>query len=138
MPEGPEFAVRASQILVVEDDAAIRERLQLMLEVFGYRVRVSGSVDEALAFAEAPGARFDALVTDLIMPGMNGRQLARRMRKSDAELGVVFLSGHADDLGLGNEELDASTRWLLKPFTPQQLERELSGLAGLVADASSR
>ena len=128
----PPADAAACRILLVGDDDQTRGRLAVILAVLGHRVDLAASADEALRLSGVSGAHFDALVTDLIMPGLNGRQLAARLRKRAPGLGVLFLSGHADDLGLGAEVLDASTRWLRKPFTVDQFERELGGLPGIV------
>lgn len=122
-----------SQILLVEDDYQRRGRTAIILGVLGYRVTATESADRALELAEAPGADFDALVTELKLPGMSGPELASRLRKRIPELAVLFLSGDADAPEFVAQALGVSDRSLCRPFTPEQLERELGEFPDLVS-----
>ena len=79
---------------------------------------------------ETPGSEFAALVTNVILPGLTGRQLAARFRKRHPGRAILFLAGYGDDLGLGCESLDAHTRLLRRPFPPEQLHACLTQVLG--------
>jgi CheY-like chemotaxis protein len=109
-------------VLLVEDDDAVRAVARRMLELQGMTVLQAANPGEALrAAADHPG-RLDVLVTDVRLPGMDGPELAARVRAARPDLRVVFMSG-----GLREEALhaaappDATVEFVQKPFTPAQL-----------------
>jgi PAS domain S-box-containing protein len=111
-------------ILLVEDEAAVREVLGRMLRSFGYTVVQAGSVAEAMEVAEetyASGRRFDLVLTDVVMPGESGRALAERLAERWPELRVLYMSGYTDDEILRRGLLQSDTRFLQKPFTSDRL-----------------
>jgi PAS domain S-box-containing protein len=110
-------------ILLVEDDDRIRKLSRRILEQRGYEVESAGSSYEALSLAERLDDRLDLLVTDVILPGMNGGQLAEDLARRHAGLRVVFMSGYADDVLARRGILDPDTKLLEKPFTREQLCR---------------
>jgi two-component system, cell cycle sensor histidine kinase and response regulator CckA len=105
-------------ILVVEDQAAIRALVHRSLVRAGYDVRTARDGDAALAAAAADAP--DLLLTDVVMPGLSGAELAQRMRARLPELRVVYMSGHPFEL---RQEVDAAEpdAVLRKPFTPDEL-----------------
>jgi len=107
-------------ILVCEDDQALRDVVRAALRAQGYSVVVDGAGAEALERVEQ-GAEPDLLVTDVVMPGMNGWQLARAMRGRFAELGVLYLSGYTP-ASKEEEEVERSL-FLEKPFRIPKLLR---------------
>jgi signal transduction histidine kinase/ActR/RegA family two-component response regulator len=87
----------ADKILVVDDDPMVRQVVAVTLERAGYRVQAVGSAEEALAsYAAAPPDPFRLVLSDLVMPHMNGAELARRLLGHDANVHVLFMSGQAD------------------------------------------
>jgi PAS domain S-box-containing protein len=124
-PEGEDGATDAvspggsGSILVVEDDEAIRALVRGVLEASGYDVRVAAAAEEALAGPDA-----DLLVTDILMPGMNGRELAARILERAPETRVIFISGYTGD----QVELVENARFLAKPFTPSELLKQVQAL----------
>jgi CheY-like chemotaxis protein len=95
-------------ILIVDDEAPVREFLRRALEMVGYVTHVASGAIEALRAAAAL-ERVDILVTDLMMPGIRGDELARRLRLKDPDLKVLYVTGFSDDLfearrGLWNNE----------------------------------
>jgi PAS domain S-box-containing protein len=114
-------------ILLVEDDARVREPLQLALERHGYRVVAASNGDDALgAFATArPG--IDLVVTDVVMPYMSGPQLVDELRQTHPALPVLYVSGYPErSLELLNERgQEGAWALLQKPFTPTQLAQEI-------------
>jgi two-component system, cell cycle sensor histidine kinase and response regulator CckA len=123
-------AAASRTILVVEDDRALRELLRITLEGSGYTVLAAADAAEALRLAEPPGRAIALLVSDVMMPGMTGPDLARRLRASRAGLEVLLVSGYSRD----SELLDPRVAFLQKPFRPQTLTDLVRGL--LDPDAS--
>lgn len=109
-------------VLLVEDDAAVREIVRFTLEAQGYHMLEAKSGDEAFRLALEHGGEIHLLVTDLVMPGMDGRQLAERLRIGRRSTRVLYVSGYAGDalLRYGGSHGDAALL-LQKPFTPRDL-----------------
>lgn len=125
--ESVETDVRAGNetILLVEDEEGVRRIARLALERRGYRVLEASSAEEALTVAERTTEPIDLLLTDVIMAGIGGSELARRLRSARPELQVLFMSGYTDEAilthGVGHE----SPELLRKPFTPDSLARKV-------------
>ncbi|HEU4763937.1 MAG TPA: ATP-binding protein, partial [Gemmatimonadales bacterium] len=110
----------AEMILLVEDEPAIRRLMDRALRALGYQVMTAAEPKEALArVAEAPAV--DLLVTDVVMPGMGGRELATRIREAHPTLRVLFISGYTEDVVLRQGERRERDAFLAKPFTPSDL-----------------
>jgi two-component system cell cycle sensor histidine kinase/response regulator CckA len=107
-------------VLVVEDEPAVRRLVKRLLEDQGYRVIQAGSAEDALLQAEAHVGVIDLLVTDVVLPRMNGRALFDRMASEHPGVRVVFMSGHAHDV-LGAHLQDGIGLFLHKPFAPDEL-----------------
>ena len=90
-----------------------------------YRVLVASSGDEALAMCERIPTPIDALVTDVVMPGMGGRELADRVTERFPDLKVLFMTGFTDDEFLRRGILDQGRDIMVKPFSPKDLLRRL-------------
>jgi YesN/AraC family two-component response regulator len=88
-------------------------------------VVAAANPDEALAITRDFKDRIDLMVTDVVMPGMSGRQLAERLAKTLPDLKVLFVSGYTDDAIVHHGILDPGTAFLQKPFTPQALARKV-------------
>ena len=121
MPRGTET------ILLVEDDAGVRELIRAFLTRCGYTVLEAGGVAEAEALFDEHAADIRLLVTDVVMPQMNGRILAERFLSRQPSLRVLFVSGYTDDQVLTSASATAA-RFLQKPFTPQTLARTVRQL----------
>jgi PAS domain S-box-containing protein len=115
----------AATLLVVEDDAMVRSLTRLALEQRGYRVLVAAGGPDALRLAGAHEGPIDLLVTDVVMPGMGGREVAERLAAARPGLRVLFLSGYIDDAALRQQVAGAEVGFLQKPFTPTALAREV-------------
>ncbi len=113
-------------VLFVEDEPLIRELLAQMLEGLGYRVRAAAQGEEALKLVEEDGLRPDLLITDVVMPGMGGRELAERLSRKQPGLKILYTSGYTDDAIGHHGVLDQGIPFLQKPFS-------IVGLAGKVA-----
>ena len=108
-------------ILLVEDEAAVRQFARRALEASGYVVLVAPDGVEALALAERHAAPIHVLLTDVVMPGMAGPELARRLAARRPTLRVLFCSGYTDDATVLDGVREAGTPFLQKPFTPEDL-----------------
>lgn len=117
-------------VLVVEDEDAVRRVVRKVLERLGHKVLTAADGDEALALVDASGEPIDLLVTDLVMPGRSGREVAAELCAAQPGLPVLFMSGYtteaAGDLGL----LDEGRAFLQKPFS-------VEALSGIVRDLLS-
>jgi two-component system, cell cycle sensor histidine kinase and response regulator CckA len=118
------------RILLVEDNEIVRGPVTLLLEALGYDVVPAEGPTEALELA-ADGAPIDLLLTDVVMPGMNGRQLAERLRELRPELKVLFMSGYNDDAVIARGVIDHEIAFLQKPFGADQLSQAVAELFGL-------
>jgi CheY-like chemotaxis protein len=112
-------------ILLAEDDEMVRE---LVIEIFredGYTVLDAPNGAAALAISDRHEGCIDLLVTDLVMPGMNGIELARRVCDSRPGIPVLFMSGYAEDAKERLGDLDEGRAFLQKPITPTKLSRKV-------------
>ena len=108
-------------ILVVEDDGGLRELTREVLEERGYRILSAPSGPEALALAEAHAGTIHLLLTDVVMLGMSGRELAQALAVSRPQTKVLFTSGYTDDAIVHHRVLEEGTAFIQKPFTPGSL-----------------
>jgi two-component system, cell cycle sensor histidine kinase and response regulator CckA len=106
-------------ILLVEDETDVREQLSLAIERQGYRVLQARSGEEGLSRAEAYEGPLDLVLTDVIMPGISGRDMAGRLRLLRGRLPVIYMSGHTEEV-LGFHPEDDS-ELIGKPFTLEKL-----------------
>jgi signal transduction histidine kinase/CheY-like chemotaxis protein len=112
-------------ILIVEDDALVREYVVTHINRFGYRTMAAGNAAEALTIIDSP-ERIDLLFTDVIMPGgMNGRQLATEAVRRRPELKVLYTSGYTENAIVHHGRLDAGVLLLPKPYLSADLARML-------------
>jgi two-component system cell cycle sensor histidine kinase/response regulator CckA len=118
MPRAPVHRRGGETILLVEDEIAVRNLVRTTLASSGYAVLDAGSGEEALAVARAHRGPLHLLLTDVVMPGMNGRELAARIAAEHPEARVMFMSGYTDDVIAHHGVLEAGTDFLEKPFAP--------------------
>jgi CheY-like chemotaxis protein len=112
-------------ILIVEDDALVREYVVTQINRFGYRTLAAGNAAEALSIIDSP-ERIDLLFTDVIMPGgMNGRQLATEALKRRPDLKVLYTSGYTENAIVHHGRLDAGVLLLPKPYLSSDLARRI-------------
>jgi two-component system cell cycle sensor histidine kinase/response regulator CckA len=108
-------------VLVVEDEPALLRLTKRSLETLGYTVLAASRPDEAIALATAHAGPVHMLVTDVVLPGMNGRSLAERLSANMPNLKCLFVSGYPDGAMGQSGELDEDLNFLQKPFTPKAL-----------------
>ncbi|OPZ59887.1 MAG: Blue-light-activated protein [Deltaproteobacteria bacterium ADurb.Bin510] len=112
-------------ILLAEDDPLMREFISDALTHLGYRVLAAASGPEALRLAHACDDGIDLLLTDVVMPGMNGRQLAERLQAERPGLKVLFASGYTQDAIVHQGVLEQHLNFIGKPFSAQSLACKL-------------
>jgi len=120
------ISVRGSEtVLLVEDDEMIRALVQKVLKANGYTTLVAESGPAALRLAGQHDGRIHLLMTDVVMPGMNGREVAERLAPAHAGIEVLYLSGYTDDAIVHHGVLEPGIAFLQKPFTPAVLVRKV-------------
>jgi two-component system cell cycle sensor histidine kinase/response regulator CckA len=112
-------------VLVVEDEDELRRLAADELARWGYIVLTAAHGTEALAVVESLDRGLDLLVTDVVMPGIDGVELAAELTKRFPDLPVLFMSGHLDEEARGRRPLDEDADFLAKPYTPLQLARRV-------------
>ncbi|MCE9580131.1 MAG: response regulator [Deltaproteobacteria bacterium] len=121
--EGPTHMPVATHdtVLLVEDQADLRNLIQIMFAEIGYHVLAAATPTEALALGTATGVHIDLLLTDIVMPGMSGPQLAAELLKRRPEIAVIYMTGYFGD-ALTQYGIDEAAATLIhKPFKPEQL-----------------
>ena len=118
-------------VLVVEDDELVRAVLVRALTETGFRVLPAANGAEALEIAGKPDQQLDAVITDLAMPELRGRELAERLEKLRPGVPVLFVSGHADDEVARRGLLDPGKPFLQKPFDPDEIAVKVRELLDL-------
>lgn len=120
----PELGARET-ILLVEDEPTIQEMAQMMLERLGYVVLPATSPREAVKLAEAHAGDIQLLMTDVIMPEMNGRDLAAKLQALNPDLKCLFMSGYAADVIVDHGVLAAGVHFIQKPFSMRSLAAKI-------------
>lgn len=98
-----------------------------MLEESGYSVVAAGTPDEAVSLLSDTDRPFDLLLTDVAMPGMNGRLLSRKAESARPGIGVLFMSGYSKELFIKSGLLEEGVHFLYKPFSRDALVRAVRG-----------
>ena len=112
-------------VLLVEDEGILRSLCVQILERLGYKVLQARDGTEALAVAQGYGERIDLLLTDVVMPGMNGADLARQLVPHNLGMQVLFMSGYTEDVISHHGVLDEDVSFIGKPYTPLVLARKV-------------
>jgi DNA-binding response OmpR family regulator len=111
--------------LLVEDQEHVRRYVALVLTGLGYRVLEADSGAAALAVAAAHKGPLDLLLTDVVMPGINGRALAEQMTVQYPAIRVLYMSGHSDDIADRHGVLQNGGSYLQKPFGAEALGQKV-------------
>ncbi len=115
-------------ILLVEDEPAILEMAQLMLEFLQYKSLTANSPGEALDLMEQHQGQIDLLITDVIMPGMNGRELAERINTQRPGIACLFMSGYPAEHIARRGRIESGVEFIQKPFSLPELSRKIHHL----------
>ncbi len=128
----PENLCGTETILIAEDDVLVRDLAVRVLESYGYRIIAVGDSKEAILWLKSQDAPLDLILTDMVMPGLNGNELSRLIRCRYPDIRILFMSGYSHDIldmyGIGEEDF----QFLPKPFT----SKELAGKVRNVLDHS--
>ncbi len=127
-PRAPSARTGPYTVLLVEDDDMVRAVTRGMLSVKGCRVLEARNGRDALRVWQESAATVQVLVTDVVMPGLNGRELAEHLQRQQPDLKVLFVSGQTDGLFLDQNHLPRGTAFLAKPFAPDVLNAAVEGL----------
>jgi signal transduction histidine kinase/CheY-like chemotaxis protein len=112
-------------ILVVEDEPGLNGIICKMLRDMNYKVLTALSGNDATKISAEYKDRIHLLLTDVVMPGMNGRELADTLKQDRKDLLVIYMSGYTDDQMIQNEILHSSGQYIQKPFTPEALTEKI-------------
>ena len=118
----------AGNILVADDDAAIRTVLNQALSRAGYEVRSTSNA--ATLWRWVSQGEGDLIITDVVMPGMGGRELVKRLAQTRPETKVLYLSGYTEDAIVNDGTTESGKTFLQKPFTLQNLSRKVREILG--------
>jgi two-component system cell cycle sensor histidine kinase/response regulator CckA len=123
------FSAHGHTVLLVEDDDGVRALVRLMLEQYGFEILEAGSGDDALALSEASADdAIQLLVTDTVLPGLGGIELAHRVRARHPSLVTLVMSGYSETLATGGLRLGEGTTFIAKPFSPTEFADKLGTL----------
>jgi CheY-like chemotaxis protein len=127
-PPSAGVARGSETILLVEDDDQVRRLVSRILEKHGYHVLDASTPREALRLANQRAQRLHLLITDVVMPQMNGRELAERVRALRPDVEILYMSGYSEHLLDKNGVLEAGLNFLPKPITPAALTQAVRAL----------
>ena len=123
---GPEALCQGmGQILVVEDDESLREVIPHILDRLGFTYMMADTPEEALEIGRRPGTEIDVLLTDVVMPGMSGKELWEKFRVIRPDAQVVYMSGYTADVISMQGVLDSGVHFIQKPFSTAELGKKL-------------
>ena len=123
----------APRVLVVEDEPAVRRLVRSVLEAEGYRVHEAANGREALEYLERRASHVDLILTDVVMPDINGPELVTRLGGLGHSARILFMSGYADSKLLSRGLNERTMRILRKPFTPDELKIRVGELIADIA-----
>jgi two-component system, cell cycle sensor histidine kinase and response regulator CckA len=112
-------------ILLVEDEETVRNLVRETLGTYGYKVLEAANGADGLLIYEQYAESIDLLLTDSVMPGMGGNDLAKALLKISPHLKVLFMSGYTDEIIINHGILDKTANFIQKPFTPRTLARSV-------------
>ena len=124
-PEPPALRGGHETVLLVEDAAPVRTLARRSLEACGYTVLDAADGPSAIELSARHAGAIAVLVTDVVMPGMSGRELAERLAPTRPEMKVLYTSGYTDDAMVRQGVLNAGVAFLQKPFVPDSLARKV-------------
>ena len=121
-------AGRQPVVLLAEDNALVREAIRMLIEMQGCTVIEAADGSQALAFGSAYAGRIDLFVSDAMMPGLNGPEVFKMLRRQRPDLPALFVSGYAQERVFPNGSLPPGAAYLHKPFTPSDFAQAFEQL----------
>jgi len=128
--ESPAAGRGMETILVVEDEVDVLDYAAEVLQTYGYNVIKAATAGEALYVSERRKGPVDLVLTDVVMPNMNGQELADSLRHFQPGIKVLFMSGYTDDVVAQHGVLEKGLHFIEKPFTPEELARKIREVLG--------
>jgi PAS domain S-box-containing protein len=128
--EEPPVGHATGRILLVEDDEMVREVTKDILTAIGYTVLAVETPHEAVSLSEKPDERIDLLLTDVVMPGLSGKELSDRVKAVRPDAKVLFMSGYTSNVIVHHGMLEAGVHFIQKPFSMRDLARKVREVMG--------
>jgi len=119
----------SATVLLVEDETPLRKLISQVLKSAGHRVLEAANGDEAIAASARHSGPIELLVTDVVMPGMNGPELVAKLRARRPRMTILYMSGYDNDL-VDLTNLESTASFLQKPFSPRTLLKHIDSLLG--------
>ena len=138
LPAAPVNTRGTETILLVEDAEPLRKLAELFLKESGYRILSAGDGQQALQVARQHFGPIALLLTDVVMPGMNGRVLGERLAPSQPGMKVLYMSGYTDSFIAGHGVLEPGTQLLHKPFSQETLTRKVREILDANRDVAEK
>ena len=126
----PEAVGGPETILLVEDEESVRQLVRDTLAAKGYQVLDAENGEAGIAIAAQHSGKIDLIITDVVMPGMGGREMVKQLLETRPETKVLYLSGYTEDAIVSDGSIEKGTTFLQKPFTLQNLCRKVREVLG--------
>jgi CheY-like chemotaxis protein len=127
----PHAALGGSEtVLLVEDEESVRQLVRETLAAKGYEVMEAENGEDGVAIAARHKGKIDLVITDVVMPGMGGRELVKQLAQTRPETKVLYLSGYTEDAIVSEGTIESGAAFLQKPFTLQNLSRKVREVLG--------
>jgi len=127
----PHAALGGSEtVLLVEDEESVRQLVRETLASKGYEVMEAENGEDGVAIAARHNGKIDLVITDVVMPGMGGRELVKQLAQTRPETKVLYLSGYTEDAIVSEGTIETGAAFLQKPFTLQNLSRKVREVLG--------
>jgi two-component system, cell cycle sensor histidine kinase and response regulator CckA len=117
-------------ILLVEDEESVRQLVRDTLTTKGYKVLEADGGEAGLAAAASYEGRIELVITDVVMPGVGGREMVKQLSSTRPEMKVLYLSGYTEDSIISDGSIESGTAFLQKPFSLQNLSRKVREVLG--------
>jgi two-component system, cell cycle sensor histidine kinase and response regulator CckA len=117
-------------VLLVEDEESVRQLVRETLAAKGYEVMEAENGEDGIAVAARHDGKIDLVITDVVMPGMGGRELVKQLAQSRPQTRVLYLSGYTEDAIVSEGTIESGAAFLQKPFTLQNLSRKVREVLG--------
>lgn len=131
MPPVPHTALGGTEtVLLVEDEESVRQLVRETLAAKGYRVIEAENGESGMAVAAQHHGKIDLVITDVVMPGMGGRELVKQLAQARPDTKVLYLSGYTEDAIVSEGTIESGAAFLQKPFTLQNLSRKVREVLG--------
>ncbi len=127
-PDGRKRDGRNGTILLVDDSDIVRDVIARMLESSGFTVLKASGGEEALSISGKTEVPIDLLLSDMVMPGMGGLELADRIAQVRPDLRILFMTGYAEDIVTRDGILGENREWIGKPFTQEEIRDRVAAI----------